>query len=91
MTILNTNSPRTRNDIRYRHSMKNFFRKLFSRQKQNNNVSAFPADWRLTISDLFEELKNGKRKGIKGSEMAWARESERSLIPDNYLFPPMVK
>jgi hypothetical protein len=67
--------------------MKNFLQKIFSRRKKNDNNRAFPADWRLTISDLFDELKSGKRKEIKDPEMTWAREYERSLIPDNYRFP----
>jgi hypothetical protein len=41
----------------------------------------------LTISDLFEELKAGKRKEIKDPEMTRAREYERSLILSNYRFP----
>ncbi len=67
--------------------MKDFLRKIFGRQKQNENNQPFPADWKLTISDLFEELKIGKRTEIKDPEMTWAREYERSLIPSNYRYP----
>ena len=67
--------------------MKNFFQKIFGRQKQTERSIAFPADWNLTISDLMEELKNGKRKEIRDPEMTWAREYERSLIPSHYRFP----
>ena len=67
--------------------MNNFFKKIFGRQKQNDGNEMFPADWNLTISDLMDELKSGKRKEVKEPEMTWAREYERSLIPANYHFP----
>ncbi|MDB5223226.1 MAG: hypothetical protein JWN83_1893 [Chitinophagaceae bacterium] len=64
-----------------------FFKKIFGIRKQNDGNKLFPADWKLTISDLMDELKSGKRKEIKDPEMTWAREYERSLIPSNYHFP----
>ena len=64
-----------------------FLKKIFGRRKENKEDRSFPADWNLTISDLMEELKNGKRKEIKDPEMTWAIEYERSLIPTNYRFP----
>jgi len=67
--------------------MNTFFKKLFGKQKQNSGKVTFPAGWNLTISDLMDELKSGKRKEIKDPEMTWAREYERSLIPANYHFP----
>lgn len=67
--------------------MKNFLLKLFGRQRLNESSETFPSDWNLTISDLFEELKAGKRAEIKDPEMTWAREYERSLIPLGYRFP----
>lgn len=64
-----------------------FLKKIFGKQKAVNRSTPFPAEWNLTLSDLFEELKAGKRAEIKDPEMTWAREYERSLIPDGYRFP----
>lgn len=46
-----------------------------------------PPGWNLTISNLMSEMKAGKRKSINKQELDWAREYERSLIPDNARFP----
>lgn len=68
----------------------NFFQKLF-RKKQHNASHSLkkdrPADWNLTISDLMAEMNAGKRKSVGQPELDWAREYERSLIPEGHRFP----
>lgn len=46
-----------------------------------------PADWNLTLDDLFAEMKAGKRKSVANPEAQWAREYEQSLIPVGTRFP----
>jgi hypothetical protein len=41
----------------------------------------------MTISDLFAELKEGRREQLSEPELSWARDYERSLIPKRYKFP----
>jgi len=53
----------------------------------NRESSARPPDWNLTIDDLIEEMKAGKRGSIGQPELEWAREYERSLIPEDIRFP----
>jgi hypothetical protein len=67
--------------------MKEFFKKLFRQKKATTERNEFPNDWDLTVTDLMNELKNGKRKQIGEPELSWARLYERSLIPRNYRFP----
>lgn len=44
-------------------------------------------DWNLTIADLLEEVKAGKRKTAGSPEMDWAREYERRQLPAGIRFP----
>jgi hypothetical protein len=76
----------------------NFFKSLvkkilpfFSSKGRGNgsNKTAFPNDRKLTLSDLMEEMKHGKREQIGQVEMDWARQYERSLIPEHYRFPKL--
>jgi len=46
-----------------------------------------PADWNLTLDDLFAEMESGKRKSVGAPETEWAREYELSLIPADTRFP----
>ena len=46
-----------------------------------------PADWNMTIDDLFAEMIAGKRKSVGNPEIEWAREYEKSLIPEGSRFP----
>jgi hypothetical protein len=46
-----------------------------------------PADWNKTIGDLMQEMTAGLRKSIGQPEIEWAREYERSLIPDGLRYP----
>ncbi len=68
--------------------MKNILRKIFGLNPLTNlDMKSFPSDWKLTVSDLMEELNDGKRKQVGEPELTWAREYERSIIPANYRFP----
>jgi len=46
-----------------------------------------PADWNLTLDDLWAEMNAGKRKSVGQPEIEWAREYEKSLIPEDTRFP----
>ena len=46
-----------------------------------------PADWNLTVSDLMDELIQGKRESIGSQERIWALDYERSLLPPDIRFP----
>ena len=46
-----------------------------------------PEDWNLTIADLYEEMKAGKRKTVGQPEIDWAREYERRQLPADTRFP----
>jgi hypothetical protein len=46
-----------------------------------------PEGWNKTMKDLFAEIGAGVRLMVSGQEMHWAREYERSLLPDNLRFP----
>ncbi len=52
-----------------------------------NKLPERPADWNLTVSDLVAELRAGKRKSAGKAEWEWARQYERSLIPEGTRFP----
>jgi hypothetical protein len=69
--------------------MKNLLRKIFGLKqiKPDLPLEPPPPDWKFTISDLMKELQDGKRQEIREPELSWAREYERSLIPENYRFP----
>jgi hypothetical protein len=68
------------------HSFKKLSRKN-SRKTNDRQPSERPSDWHLTFSDLMEEIKTGKRKIICQTELDWAGEYERSLLPDDIQFP----
>jgi hypothetical protein len=46
-----------------------------------------PEDWNLTIADLLEEVKAGKREPVGSPEIDWAREYERRQLPVGTRFP----
>jgi hypothetical protein len=46
-----------------------------------------PPEWKSTISDLWSDMKAGKRRSIAQQEFEWAEDYERSLIPENCRFP----
>ena len=46
-----------------------------------------PPGWNQTFADLMAEMKAGKRPSIGQAEMAWAKDYERSLIPEGSRFP----
>lgn len=69
-------------------------RKFFSRRNasplpvsKGSSIEPRPADWTLTTGDLFNQLMEGKRKKVGNPEIQWARDYERSLLPDGIRFP----
>ena len=46
-----------------------------------------PIGWNKTITDLMAEIKAGVRAGMSGEEADWARDYERSLLPEGTRFP----
>jgi len=46
-----------------------------------------PADWNLTISDLMDELTEGKRDSLNSQERTWALDYERSMLSPDIRFP----
>jgi hypothetical protein len=46
-----------------------------------------PAGWNKTLEDLCAEMHSGIRKSIDGQEAEWARNYERSLLPETIRFP----
>lgn len=65
----------------------NWTRRKRGDDEANRESSTRPPDWNLTLDDLIEEMKAGKRKSIEQPELDWAREYERSLIPEDIRFP----
>lgn len=68
----------------------NWIKKLFGKRKtvqMGKPSPERPADWNLTIGDLFAEMNAGKRKSVGNPEAQWAREYEQSLIPEGTRFP----
>lgn len=67
-----------------------FIRRLFKKDQQvrpARQSGPRPIDWKMTTSELMADMKAGNRKQISGQELEWARDYERSLIPDNARFP----
>lgn len=46
-----------------------------------------PPEWSHTVAMLMEEMAAGGRESVSGTELRWARDYERSLIPPGYRFP----
>jgi hypothetical protein len=46
-----------------------------------------PRGWNKTISDLFAEVAAGRRAAVGSPEADWARDYERSLLPEGTRFP----
>ncbi|WP_411895219.1 hypothetical protein [Winogradskyella sp. A2] len=68
----------------------NFFRKIFRQKKtkaEPRKTVPRPENWNKTLSDLMQEMKDGKRHQVGQPETDWALEYERSLIPENYRYP----
>ena len=69
--------------------MKNLMKKIIGKKKKvdSDTIPPRPKDWKLTISDLMQEMSEGKRTQIGQPELEWAREYQKSLIPSDYRFP----
>ena len=68
----------------------NLIQRLFTQNKEPSKdelPKERPDDWNLTVSDLMDELIQGKRKSIGSQERTWALEYERSLLTSNIMFP----
>ncbi len=68
----------------------NLFQRLFApKEVPSKEVipKEHPNDWNLTVSDLMDELMQGKRKSIDSQERIWALDYERSLLPSDIRFP----
>ena len=68
----------------------NLFQRLFKKNKvspEEELPKESPADWSLTLSDLMDELTDGKRDSIDCQERIWALDYERSLLPTDIRFP----
>ena len=69
----------------------NLIRHLFGTEeddrREDDLQKELPANWNLTLSDLHKGMKDGKRKSVSQLEWGWAREYERSLIPEGVRFP----
>ena len=46
-----------------------------------------PADWTMTLDDLFEQLQAGERDSIGSPEREWALDYQRSLLPEQTRYP----
>ncbi len=67
--------------------MKKIRKKPLDEKNSTSSKKQFPEGWDLTVSDLLQERKDGKREQISKDEFKWARKYEQSLIPPNYRFP----
>lgn len=59
-------------------------------QRSSGDVSRHPPrpeGWKLTLADLMNEIETGKRESLEPHELDWARDYERSLIPETMRFP----
>ena len=68
----------------------NLFQRLFATKEVPSKEvipKERPADWNLTVSDLMDELTQGKRESIDSQERIWALDYERSLLPSDIRFP----
>ena len=61
--------------------MISFFKKLFASPRK------LPKGWNTTLHELLKEVTDGKRPSVGQPELTWAKEYERSLIPDHCRFP----
>ncbi len=55
--------------------------------KKEEVLKERPADWNLTISDLMDELTEGKRDSLGSQERIWALDYERSMLSAEIRFP----
>ena len=67
--------------------IKKFFDLLLGPDPASVPVPPRPADWKLTLKDLYAEVEAGKRTSLGRPELDWAVEYELSLVPPGYRFP----
>ncbi|MEW6077460.1 MAG: hypothetical protein AB1724_06605 [Thermodesulfobacteriota bacterium] len=67
----------------------NFLNRLWKRRQtiRKTERPPRPEGWNLTIADLMAEVEAGRRKTLGPPELDWARDYERSLIPETMRFP----
>ncbi len=68
----------------------NLLQLLFRKKKKSPKEKVLkerPTDWNLTISDLMDELTEGKRDSLDSQERIWALDYERSMLPPDIRFP----
>jgi hypothetical protein len=66
----------------------NWFKSLFRRPVPPPEPEPErPADWNLTLDELFAQAKAGGRHRVDAREIAWARAYEASLLPPGTRFP----
>ncbi len=68
----------------------NLIQRLFAQKEEPSKDEApkeCPDDWNLTVSDLMDELIDGKRESIGSQECIWALDYERNLLPSDIRFP----
>lgn len=68
----------------------NLYQRLFEKKEEPSQEEVSkepPGDWNLTVSDLMDELIQGKRDSIGSQERIWALDYERSLLPSDIRFP----
>ncbi|MFZ5563801.1 MAG: hypothetical protein ACOZBW_07080 [Thermodesulfobacteriota bacterium] len=63
------------------------FDRLSGRGKKKPDPPPRPEGWNLTLTDLMDEVETGRWGPLKPHELEWARDYERSLIPDTMRFP----
>ena len=51
------------------------------------DIPPAPPGWNKTVADLVSEMNSGLRKNIRGDEAEWARNYERTLLPEGLRFP----
>lgn len=50
-------------------------------------MQSAPPGWNKTLANLMKEVEEGRLLGIGSPETDWARDYERSLLPQHVRFP----
>ncbi len=68
----------------------NLIQLLFGKREEplkEEPIKERPEEWNLTLTDLMDELTEGKRDFIDSQERIWALDHERSMLPSDIRFP----